>query len=142
MCLQQWGQCQREESVLLVSGIPLMSQKGQIGKMLLNAKVFLNSLEVTQIMKAEKLCVINQLPLEYIAINGKPLSDNEFSILQSCPNPPKKLKPGNYWYAIWSTLMCWSGERKRDRIMLSLIKFGAFSVFVTDGTPSPLKSHA
>ncbi|KAI3699935.1 hypothetical protein L2E82_44545 [Cichorium intybus] len=70
------------------------------------------NLEVTQIMKAEKLCVINQLPSEYIGINGKPLygkplSDNEFSILQSCPNPPKKLKPGNYWYAIWSTLMCW-----------------------------------
>ncbi|KAI3787812.1 hypothetical protein L2E82_00257 [Cichorium intybus] len=83
------------------------------------------NLEVTQIMKAEKLCVINQLPLEYIAINGKPLSDNEFSILQSYPNPPKKLKPGNYCYLEHINVL-----------------FGAFLVFVTDGTPSPLKSHA
>ncbi|KAH6791929.1 hypothetical protein C2S52_002406 [Perilla frutescens var. hirtella] len=33
-----------------------------------------------------------------IYVNDKPLSTEELALLQSCPNPPKKLRPGRYWY--------------------------------------------
>lgn len=33
-----------------------------------------------------------------ISVNDKPLSTEELLLLQSCPNPPRKLRPGRYWY--------------------------------------------
>ncbi|KAI3738198.1 hypothetical protein L2E82_28220 [Cichorium intybus] len=81
------------------------SKRCKLGKCYRMLKRLLNSLEVRQIMKVEKLCAINQLPSEYICVNGKPLSDNELSILQNCPNPPKKLKPGNHCYLESSVLV-------------------------------------
>ncbi|KAL1557137.1 non-specific serine/threonine protein kinase [Salvia divinorum] len=33
-----------------------------------------------------------------IYVNGKPLSIEELLLLESCPNRPKKLRPGRYWY--------------------------------------------
>ncbi|XP_040370598.1 extra-large guanine nucleotide-binding protein 1-like [Rosa chinensis] len=49
---------------------------------------------------ATKSCEANQLPpaADTISVNGQPLTPEELRTLQSCPNPPKKLKPGNYWY--------------------------------------------
>jgi len=74
------------------------SKRGNLGKCSRMLKRLLNDLEIRQIMKAEKLCDVNQLPPDYISINGKPLCHEELLLLQTCSNPPKNLRPGSYWY--------------------------------------------
>ncbi|KAH1206544.1 Extra-large guanine nucleotide-binding protein 1 [Glycine max] len=80
-------------------GLPIdEAKRGSLGKCSRLLKRLLNHLEVRQVMKAERFCEVNQLPPEYVCVNGNELGFEELVTLQSCANPPKNLKPGNYWY--------------------------------------------
>lgn len=40
----------------------------------------------------------NQIPAEDVIVNGEPLDWDQLTLLLTCSNPPKGLKPGFYWY--------------------------------------------
>lgn len=74
------------------------SRRGSIGKSSRMLKRLLTKSQVEVIMKAEKSCQANQLPGNLVFVNDQPLTSEELARLQGCRNPPKKLKPGYYWY--------------------------------------------
>lgn len=74
------------------------AKRGSLGKCSRMLKKLLTEMEVKQIMRSERSCKANQLPPERVFVNNEPLSQKELVVLQSSPNPPKKLKPGYYWY--------------------------------------------
>ncbi|TMW94781.1 hypothetical protein EJD97_009797 [Solanum chilense] len=74
------------------------SKRNSLGKCSAMLKRLLSKWQIDEIMELEKLCQANQLPPHLVSVNGKRLSLRELFDLQSCAYPPKKLRPGKYWY--------------------------------------------
>ncbi|KAF3590569.1 hypothetical protein DY000_02027874 [Brassica cretica] len=74
------------------------SSRKSLGKCSRMLKRVLTDSELQRAMHDEVTCKANQLYARLISVNGRPLSEEELDRLQTCPNPPKKLKPGDYWY--------------------------------------------
>uniref|UniRef100_A0A2N9EQN9 Uncharacterized protein n=1 Tax=Fagus sylvatica TaxID=28930 RepID=A0A2N9EQN9_FAGSY len=99
------------------------TRRGMLGKRSRLLKRLLTDAEVKQIMKAEVLCEANQLPPEFVFVNGKALSQDELFQLQNCKNPPKKLRLGCYWYDKVSGF--WGKEgQKPSQIITSQLNVG------------------
>ncbi|KAL0384145.1 UNVERIFIED_CONTAM: Extra-large guanine nucleotide-binding protein 1 [Sesamum radiatum] len=96
------------------------SKRGSLGKCSRMLKRLLGDEAIKQIMSAEISCEVNQLPPHLIFVNDKPLSIEELVMLQSCPNPPKKLRPGKYWYDKVSGFWGKDGEQPSQIISAQL----------------------
>ena len=78
------------------------ARRGMLGKCSRLLKRLLTDLELKRVMNAEMLCEVNQVPPELVFVNGETLSKDELFQLRNCKYPPKKLRPGYYWYDKYS----------------------------------------
>ncbi|KAL8553299.1 hypothetical protein ACS0TY_001826 [Phlomoides rotata] len=95
-------------------------KRASLGKCSRMLKKLFTDEQVKQIMSSELSCKANQLPSHLIFVNDKRLTIEELVMLQSCPNPPKKIRPGKYWYDKFSGFWGKEGEKPSQIISAEL----------------------
>ncbi|XP_041990615.1 extra-large guanine nucleotide-binding protein 1-like isoform X1 [Salvia splendens] len=119
--LRAMGDMPEGRKCITCIGYPIdESRRGSLGKSSGMLKKLLASDTINKIMSSELSCEANQLPSHLICVNGRPLSIGELVKLQSSPNPPKKLKPGKYWYDKVSGFWGKEGEKPSQIITAEL----------------------
>ncbi|TVU49345.1 hypothetical protein EJB05_00653 [Eragrostis curvula] len=68
------------------------------GRGLCVLRQLLSAAEVELVMRSKLECAVYQLLAEHMYVNGAKLSPEELVMLQECPCPPSRLRPGFYWY--------------------------------------------
>lgn len=95
-------------------------RRRNLGKPSKLLKRMLTKEEIKQIMRLETACGVNQLPPYLVSVNGRTLSVDDLYHLQNCRYPPKKLKPGRYWYdrvaGFWGKVQTLSSLKKKKKI--------------------------
>ncbi|CAI9104422.1 OLC1v1003090C1 [Oldenlandia corymbosa var. corymbosa] len=97
--LRAMGSMQEGRKCVTCIGFSILeSKRGYLGKSSKLLKKLLTEWEIKEVMRNELSCEANQIPPRLVHINRRPLSLQELVQLQSCRIPPKKIKPGRYWY--------------------------------------------
>ncbi|KAK3412473.1 hypothetical protein EUGRSUZ_I01221 [Eucalyptus grandis] len=99
--------------------------RSNLGKCSRMLKWLLPESEIKQIMSSEVLCPANEIPPNLLYVNNKRLDRKELLLLRGCPNPPKKLRPGHYWYD--KVAGFWGKEgQKRWQIISAQLDVGGY----------------